>query len=267
MSAFLWCLFEETPRPQPLPTFPFPNHHPFSVRCQESLGPLVPVGEGPLSSYHDHILIPVPGELGGPPLWTPVSPAMVGSPAASPATFLESIPTDPQRSKSISPVPNSIPPEPEIIDTFPEPRKTYLSRRARGLPPLQCFSSDVGNQAVTLLSQNLAPERRRKGERRCGRFVFQTLLFPLCVISIFFTVLLPGAIPAGQWNAMHAKVAQPRQGSKVVWEDLPALDKHRSRIQAWNCRHPLPTIGVHLEMWSQMKNSRHAKAVLASRIF
>ena len=179
MSAFLWCLFEETPRPQPLPTFPFPNHHPFSVRCQESLGPLVPVGEGPLSSYHDHILIPVPGELGGPPLWTPVSPAMVGSPAASPATFLESIPTDPQRSKSISPVPNSIPPEPEIIDTFPEPRKTYLSRRARGLPPLQCFSSDVGNQAVTLLSQNLAPERRRKGERRCGRFVcFSDFAFP-----------------------------------------------------------------------------------------
>ena len=179
MSAFLWCLFEETPRPQPLPTFPFPNHHPFSVRCQESLGPLIPVGEGPLSSYHDHILIPVPGELGGPPLWTPVSPAMVGSPAASPATFLESIPTDPQRSKSISPVPNSIPPEPEIIDTFPEPRKTYLSRRARGLPPLQCFSSDVGNQAVTLLSQNLAPERRRKGERRCGRFVcFSDFAFP-----------------------------------------------------------------------------------------
>ena len=197
MSAPLWCLFEETPRPKPLPTFPFPNHHPFSVRCQESLGPLIPVGEGPLSSYHDHVLIPVPGELGGPPLWTPVSPAMVGSPS----TFPESTSTDPPRSKSISPVPNSIPPDPEIIDNFPKPCKTYLSRRARGLPPLQCFSSDVGNLGVTLLSENLAPERRRKGERRCGRFVclfFSDFVFPLCTISFFFTFQLPGAIPAGQ---------------------------------------------------------------------
>ena len=67
MSANIRELFEETPRPGPLPTFPFPNDHPFAIRWKDSPGLPVPVGVGPLSTYHEHIQIPFPGEPGAPP--------------------------------------------------------------------------------------------------------------------------------------------------------------------------------------------------------
>ena len=62
MSAIIRSLFEDTPRPGPLPTFPFPNDHPFAVRWKDLPGLPVPVGVGPLSTYHEHLQIPIPGD-------------------------------------------------------------------------------------------------------------------------------------------------------------------------------------------------------------
>ena len=63
---YIWALFEETPRPSHLPPCLFPNEYPFELGFKNYPQPVVPVTSGPLSSYHDHDRIPVPGEPGAP---------------------------------------------------------------------------------------------------------------------------------------------------------------------------------------------------------
>ena len=169
MSATTWHLFEETPRPRPLPPFPFPNYHPFGVRWRDSNGPPVPVGEGPLTTYHDSP-IPVPGEPNAPPIWTPVSPlkeAFLKSPSA-PCTDPSSLPVSPLKETSLTasnvPCPDapSLPPSPDVNPSFQKPQQSYLSRKARNLPPLQYSTCKVANQASDLLPDGLPPPRRKK---------------------------------------------------------------------------------------------------------
>ena len=184
MSAIFWCLFEETPRPPPLPSFPFPNHHPFGVRWREEPMPLVPVAEGPLTTYSYHIQIPVPGEPGGPPLWNLGSPSQDSTPPdpaipTDPDSFSPH-PVNPEEPVSFSPAPQSSP----CMAPLSKPSKTYLRRRTEKLQPVLISTSGPGGKAVHLPdTPTLPPARRRKGEKRCGRFV--------CISKIYFHCSYP----------------------------------------------------------------------------
>lgn len=158
MSANIRELFEETPRPGPLPTFPFPNDHPFAIRWKDSPGLPVPVGVGPLSTYHEHIQIPYPGEPGAPPPWTPVSPSWEGPPTPTPADYVDC--TDSTPPEPLSPLPAPCHP----------PMKTYTSRKERGLAPLIPPDPQV-TDVNWLESAPCFPtdSRRNLREERCGR--------------------------------------------------------------------------------------------------
>ena len=65
-------LFEDLPRPAPLPPSPYPNCHPYAVREEEPLPAVVEVDSGPLITYWDHdYTVPIPGVGSGPPAWWP----------------------------------------------------------------------------------------------------------------------------------------------------------------------------------------------------
>ena len=160
MSAIIRSLFEDTLRPGPLPTFPFPNDHPFAVRWKDLPGLPVPVGVGPLSTYHEHLQIPIPGEPGAPPPWTLDSPSSSweGPPTPSLANNADCI-------DSISPDPLSPPPAPYQL-----PTRTYKSRKEKGLAPLIPAVAEI-SEVNWLQSAPHFPtaSRRNLREQRCGR--------------------------------------------------------------------------------------------------
>ena len=126
-------------------------------------GPLIPVKEGPLITYHEH-QIPVPGEKGGPPVWTPVlSPSNDSSPVkgrlTAPLECPSDIPTDESFPAQTDSPPSSPPTMPCLL-----PIKTYPGKLQRKLPPIQVFSQKLENHPSPIL-----PARRKKNERRCGR--------------------------------------------------------------------------------------------------
>ena len=95
-AATLWQLFDETPRPPPLPPAPYPNHHPFAVRIDDPPPAVVPVESGPLSTYWSHE-VPIPGQgENAPPPWWPYSPQQ-DSPCPSPPAL--SCPSPPASSR------------------------------------------------------------------------------------------------------------------------------------------------------------------------
>ena len=149
-AAFFRSLFEELPRPKPLPMFPHPNCHPYAVRCIR--GPpmaVVPVASGPLSTYWARDEVPIPGQPDGPPEWWPYSPQESDSPAC------------PMPPPCTSPPPCPSPPQQEPDLVLLKPKKTYLGRKrtlvVRKSPPLQGLTTAP------------LPARRKKNEKRCGR--------------------------------------------------------------------------------------------------
>ena len=203
MSAIIRSLFEDTPRPGPLPTFPFPNDHPFAVRWKDLPGLPVPVGVGPLSTYHEHLQIPIPGdafdrmeEVIAVPVdetedvrKTPAStenngekvehlkipiPGEPGAPSPwtldSPSSSWEGPPTPSLANNadcidSISPDPLSPPPAPYQL-----PTRTYKSRKEKGLAPLIPPVAEI-SEVNWLQSAPHFPtaSRRNLREQRCGR--------------------------------------------------------------------------------------------------
>ena len=172
MSANIRSLFEDTPRPGPLPTFPFPNDHPFAIRWKDSPGVPVPVGVGPLSTYQEHIKIPIPGEAGAPPPWTPVSPSREGPSTPCLASYADCTDSFPPDSSSPPPAPCQV------------PTKTYISRKGKGLAPLLPPAPEMTEVNWLQSAPNFpTASRRNLREQRCGRLQKRFCKCKFCDVS------------------------------------------------------------------------------------
>ena len=192
-AATLWQLFDETPRPPPLPPAPYPNHHPFAVRIDDPPPAVVPVESGPLSTYWSHE-VPIPGQgENAPPPWWPYSPQQ-DSPCPSPPALscpllpASSCPSPPASSRP-SPPPSSCPSPPALPRPLPpasplpqteqlshKPLKTYLLRTRR-----RSVRTTGSSPPPVLASPAPAPSpaRRKKDEKRCGRSFYCSLKYTL----------------------------------------------------------------------------------------
>ena len=166
-------LFEDLPRPAPLPPSPYPNCHPYAVREEEPLPAVVEVDSGPLITYWDHdYTVPIPGVGSGPPAWWPYSPVDNESPCPSPSASPPPLPptSGPSPPFSTTPMPPpgpSSPAPPPALPTAPPHKalKTYLGRTRRGISP------PSGRSPLSVLpSPARLPARRKKEEKRCGRW-------------------------------------------------------------------------------------------------
>ena len=166
-------LFEDLPRPAPLPPSPYPNCHPYAVREEEPLPAVVEVDSGPLITYWDHdYTVPIPGVGSGPPAWWPYSPVDNESPCPSPSASPPPLPptSGPSPPSSTTPMPPpgpSSPAPPPALPTAPPHKalKTYLGRTRRRISP------PSGRSPLSVLpSPARLPARRKKEEKRCGRW-------------------------------------------------------------------------------------------------